>query len=260
VTTSMPRRERVRRATIDEIKQTAREQLASHGTEGLSLRAVARAMGLTASALYRYFPSRDDLITEMIIDGFGSLADALEAALEQGSGGDAGHLWMTVAHGYRRWAHEHSTEYALIFGTPIPGYAPADDRTTAQLHRSAAALFACMSAGLADGTLNPSRFAAQLTPELRSGLAAWGAKAAVAIPPEGMAGCMLAWTQLHGFLSLELFGHLPSVLGSPDPLFDQQMHDLLERLGYRPATADSGADTGADAPAAGSGGRRVRSG
>lgn len=229
----VPRRERLRLATIDEIKQVAREQLGEHGPAGLSLRAVARAMGMAPSALYRYFDSRDALVSELAADAFRSLADALEAGYDSATADQAGR-WLGVTRAYRAWALEHAIEYTLIFASPVSSEVHIKAGPAAEhMHRSIAVLFRCMAECVADGVLDPSGYARQLTPELRAKLDAWRDETCVPFPVEGLAACLVCWTQLHGFLTLELFGHFPRILGDLSGLFDQQMLDLLQRIGYQ---------------------------
>ncbi|WP_131765261.1 TetR/AcrR family transcriptional regulator [Candidatus Protofrankia californiensis] len=236
VTQPASRRERLRLATIDEIKQIARGQLDEHGAAGVSLRAVARAMGLTPSALYRYFTSRDELIAALIADGLDSLADALEDAFKLASTDDHARRWLDVTRTYRRWSHEHVTEYILIFGTLGLDYTPPADQPCDGCdgtERSVTVLFRCMADAIDAGLIDLSRFVRELTPALRAQLEAWRADTHNAIPPAGLAACLIVWTQLHGFLSLELFGHLPSAISDASTLFDQQMLDVLLRCGYQ---------------------------
>jgi len=230
VTAPVPRRERVRQATIEEIKKTARDQLAEHGAAALSLRAVARAMGMTPSALYRYFDSRASLISALARDAFSSLADALEAAFDAAPTDEHSVRWLLVARAHRRWALEHPTEYTLIFG-PQPSDVPdKSDQVLAELHRSVNVLFRCMVEAIASGVACPDRLDIELSPRLREDLAAWMALEQLPLSPAGAAACITAWTQLHGFIALEVFGHLPSKLGSPDDLYDQQMLGVFARL------------------------------
>ncbi|WP_322778333.1 TetR/AcrR family transcriptional regulator [Frankia sp. Cas4] len=218
---------------MDEIKQTARDQLNAHGAAGVSLRAVARTMGLTPSALYRYFDSRDELIAALIADGFRSLADTLEDAFALAPSDDHAKRWLNVTRSYRQWSHEHVTEYMLIFGTLVPDYTPPDTKPCSDMDRAVQVLFRCMAESIGAGLLDPSHFAAELTPTLHAKVGAWREEMGNPIPPEGLAGCLIVWTQLHGFLSLELLGHLPPVMGDASALFDQQMLDVLLRCGYR---------------------------
>src|SRR5215469_13446558 len=119
-------RARVRAEMIDEIKEAARRQLATEGAN-LSLRAIARELGVVSSALYRYFASRDDLLTALIIDAYNSLGEAAE----QGEGAvarrDLAGRWLALGRSIRTWARENTPEYALLYGSPVPGYqAPQD--------------------------------------------------------------------------------------------------------------------------------------
>ncbi|WP_238430822.1 TetR/AcrR family transcriptional regulator [Frankia nepalensis] len=228
-----PRRERLRAATIAEIKQTARDQVADGGVAALSLRGVARAMGMTPSALYRYFDSHDVLINELCADAFGSLADALEAAYAAATDDpDWARRWLLLARAYRRWAHTHRTEYTLLFG-PRTLELEKSDRCGDEMHRATGVLFRCLIEGIAAGAVDPSHLDGQLRPGLRAQLVAWGVDEGAPISPAGLAGALIVWTQLHGFLSLELFGQLPPTFDDFDDLYDQQMLDAIVRIGYR---------------------------
>ncbi|MDT3443697.1 MULTISPECIES: TetR/AcrR family transcriptional regulator [unclassified Pseudofrankia] len=228
-----PRRERQRAATIAEIKQAARDQVALGGVAAISLRGVARAMGMTPSALYRYFDSHDVLITELCADAFGSLADTLEAAFDAAvDEPDQARRWLLLARAYRHWAHENEPAYALLFG-PRTLELDKSGRCGAEMHRATGVLFRCMIEQMGGGAVDPSHLDEQLKPELRARLVDWGVDEGAPISAAGLAGCLIVWTQLHGFLSLELFGHLPPTLGQFDDLFDQQMLDVIVRIGYR---------------------------
>jgi len=131
-------RERARAELTREIKEEARRQLAAVGANGLSLRAVARELGMVSSALYRYYPSRDDLLTALIIDAYNAIGEAAETAIggvRPGAGDepDAGYepgvgvgvaraRWLAACHAIRAWAIARPHEYALIYGSPVPGY------------------------------------------------------------------------------------------------------------------------------------------
>ncbi|ORT95539.1 TetR/AcrR family transcriptional regulator [Frankia casuarinae] len=239
VSSPVPRRERLRQATLDEIKQTARAQLAERGPAALSLRGVARVMGMAPSALYRYVDSREILLAELVADGFASLAEALEAAFDAADPHDHLRRWLQVARAQRRWALDHPTEYGLIFGPGIPCATSTNDRMITQLHRAVAVLFRCMSESTGAGMIDTAAVDAQLTPPMRASLQAWGRDHDVAIDAAGLAVCLAVWTQLHGFISLEMFGHLPPALDDIDELFDRQMADAIIRVwrgGYNLAT------------------------
>ena len=121
----MTARARARAELTDEIKREARRQLAEHGAD-LSLRAVARELGMASSAVYRYFPSRDDLLTALIVDAYDALGETAEQALARAEGGVT-ERWLALSTSIRAWAVEHPHDYALLYGSPVPGYrAPRD--------------------------------------------------------------------------------------------------------------------------------------
>ena len=115
-------RERVRAELIREITEIARRQLATEGAAGLSLRAVAREMGMVSSAIYRYFPSRDDLLTTLIIDGYNAVGAAVEQAEAACPRDDYTGRWLAACRAVRDWALANPHEYALVYGSPVPGY------------------------------------------------------------------------------------------------------------------------------------------
>src|SRR6266498_3996498 len=119
-------RARVRAEMIEEIKNAARRQLAADGAN-LSLRAIAREMGMVSSAIYRYFAGRDDLLTALILDAYDSLGEAAEQAGEKPDQDDYGERWLAVTRAIRDWAVKRPHEYALIYGSPVPGYVAPED-------------------------------------------------------------------------------------------------------------------------------------
>lgn len=146
-------RARVRAEMIDEIKAVARRHLATDGAD-LSLRAVARDMGMVSSAIYRYFPSRDDLLTALIIEAYHALGDAVEAADAAADQADLRGRWHAACRAARAWSLAHPAEYALLYGSPVPGYAaPVDTVLPAQ--RPPLTLIGILRDGMADGRLTP---------------------------------------------------------------------------------------------------------
>ena len=227
----VPRRERVRQATIEEIKATARAQLAREGAAALSLRGVAREMGLTASALYRYFPSRDDLLTALVVDAFHGLAEVLERARAESSAENGERLWLDVSGAYRRWALEFPADYTLVFGTPVPGYEAPADRTKPAMLRGVSVLLDVLARGVAAGELDLDALDASVTPALRPQLEAWRRTGTTDLPVGALSAAMTCWATLHGLITLELFHHLPPVLEG-GALFEQQMSVVLKRIGW----------------------------
>ena len=140
------RRERLRAETITEIKQAAWAELQDAGVQDLSLRGVARRLGMAPSALYRYFESRDELLTALIIEAYSALGDELERRYKRASTKHtaAREVFLEVARAYRKWALSHPLEYRLIFGTSIPGYTGTEQTTEASM-RSAGVLLRIMA-------------------------------------------------------------------------------------------------------------------
>src|SRR5579862_9020730 len=167
-------RARVRAEMIAEIKTIARRHLETDGAN-LSLRAVARDMGMVSSAVYRYFASRDELLTALIVDAYNALGETVEAA--DAAVADRTALrqrWMATARAVRGWALAHQAEYALLFGSPVPGYAAPDD-TIAAAARTPVVLLRILADGVAAGTLGTAwppadRPAARLTAAVRADL------------------------------------------------------------------------------------------
>jgi AcrR family transcriptional regulator len=143
-------RSRLRRELTAEIKAAARRQLAKEGAN-LSLRAVAREMGMVSSAVYRYFPSRDDLLTALIIDSYNELGDAVEQAVKPGRVLDR---WLAFGHAVRDWALSHPAEYALLYGSPVPGYKAPQD-TVGPAARPTDLLLRLLADGARSGELKP---------------------------------------------------------------------------------------------------------
>src|SRR5258708_8955833 len=127
---------RERAGAIGEIKALAGRQLAEQGPGAVSLRAIAREMGTASSALYRYFPSQGDLVTALCVEAYDSLAGALTAARDARPPGDHAGRWAAVCRAYRRWSLENPSDFALIFGTPLPGYHAPEEVTAAAAGRS----------------------------------------------------------------------------------------------------------------------------
>ncbi|MGH3878401.1 MAG: TetR/AcrR family transcriptional regulator [Actinophytocola sp.] len=197
----MDRRQQYREQTRQEAKRIALEQLAEHGTAGISVNAIGKRMGVTGPALYRYFANRDALLTELIADGYHDLADTIEAAIATTRTGRL----RAAATAMRDWATAAPHRYLLLFGTPVPGYeAPAHTLDAAR--RSMAAL---LSAAGPD-TGKPRRST------LHRQLAAWGERTDLGdLTPRQLHWGMTVWTRLHGVISLEVAGQL--TLSGIDP-------------------------------------------
>jgi AcrR family transcriptional regulator len=224
---------------VAEIKRLAWSQIASSGAGALSLRAVAREMGMTSSALYRYYESRDQLLDALVADAFASLADCLEEAERSVAKAAWDERSMGIYRNYRRWALAHPTEYALMFGGPIPGFDSPGPVIKQELFRGVSVLFRCMVAGLAEGSVHPPPLSREVEKKLRAKLKKWGGPPEGGLSSEALAACMTCWTQLHGAISLELFGHLPEALIPADELFEHLMRQLVRNMSVPPPVTTS---------------------
>ncbi len=216
----------------EEIKASARRHLAEDGAN-LSLRAVSRDLGMVSSAVYRYFASRDDLLTALIIDAYNAIGEAAEAAdAAVADRADPMGRWVAVAHGLRAWAQAHTPEYALIYGSPVPGYAaPAD--TIGPASRPGFVLGRILADAQAAGLLSDDA-RTPLPADLRAELKRMAEALAAPVSEPAMARGLIAWEQLFGALSFELFGQLNNVIDARDVWFDHQIRVMAAFIGLRP--------------------------
>lgn len=224
-------RARVRAEMIDEIKETARRQLAAEGAN-LSLRAIARELGMVSSALYRYFASRDELLTALIIDAYNAIGEAGEradAAISERL--DLTRRWLAVADAWREWALAHPAEYALIHGSPVPGYAAPTD-TVVPASRRFLVIAAIIRDGRQSGALAPvptPPIPAPLRAELDAVAAALGVEAETSLT----ARALIAATELFGALNFELFGQLNNTIDERRDWFSLQARMMAGLIGLR---------------------------
>ncbi|MEV6392504.1 TetR/AcrR family transcriptional regulator [Nocardia xishanensis] len=204
-------RERYREQMRAEIKQCAWGQIATAGASALSLNAIAKQVGMSGPALYRYFAGRDELITELIRDAYRSLADTLRAARD--SGADV----SGMASALREWALADPQRYLLIYGTPVPGYR-APDETTAISNETMTMLIEAFSALRLDERATP--FDTHLERHRR-----WAPDNSV--PATTLHRALSFWTRIHGVLSLELAGHFTGMEFDPALLFAEEVNTLL---------------------------------
>jgi AcrR family transcriptional regulator len=237
-------RERVRAELSREIREEARRQLAASGADGLSLRAVAREVGMVSSALYRYYPSRDDLLTALIIDAYNALGAAAEGAIAAAQAGPAGDRWTAACHAVRDWALANPHEYALIYGSPVPGYR-APEATTGPAARVPLAFVGVLRDALASGEIGGevggTGALLPVTGPLAAQADALSAALArpvpcpgeAALPPDVLVRAVIAWTQLFGMISFELFGQFVGSFEPADALFGHAAAQLAAFVGLR---------------------------
>ena len=228
-------RARIRAEMTDEIKQTARRHLAAGGAAALSLRAVARDVGLVSSAIYRYFPSRDDLLTALILDAYndmGAFVESAEAAVPRSRLLDR---FLATGHGVREWALAHPHEYALTYGSPVPGYSAPED-TVGPASRVTGVLTRILVDGhatgqIAEDTSDPP--GAAVTSEVRR----IATVISPGLPEAVLARGMVAWTAIFGAVSFEVFGRLNNVIEDRRSWFDYQLRTMAALVGLRAPSA-----------------------
>ncbi|NIK56816.1 TetR/AcrR family transcriptional regulator [Kribbella shirazensis] len=218
-------RARVRSEMSQEIKAVARRHLATDGAH-LSLRAVARDLDIVASALYRYFPSRDALLTALIVDAYDDLAAAAAAAESAVPRDDLRGRWVAVCQGVRDWALAHPAEYGLIYGSPVPGYAAPQD--TVEPATKVILLLAAIVTDAGDRLRPPP---SPLTEPLRDDLHRLVAGRGGTLPEEQLDRVLVAWTHLYGVLSFEVFGRLNIMIEARADYFDHHMHLMADLAG-----------------------------
>jgi AcrR family transcriptional regulator len=225
-------RARVRAELTREIKSVAREQLAESGAAALSLRAVARELNMASSALYRYFPSRDDLLTALIVDAYDAVGAAAELDESAVRRSDAAGRWMATARAVREWAVTHPQEFALIYGSPVPGYqAPLD--TIDPAARIPLLLLGIVNDCALAGRLLETGLEQPMPKALRADLTALGEQAAPDLSARQLARVALGYVELIGLISFELFGHLHNVIHDYPAHFDFQMRRMTGEIGLR---------------------------
>jgi len=219
-------RERARAELTAEITDLARAQLATVGAAGLSLRAVARELGMVSSAVYRYFPSRDDLLTRLIIDGY----DALGAAAEEADDPTLApaERWLAVCRAVRRWALAHPHEYALLYGSPVPGYRAPQDTVPAGI-RVGVLLGRILGDAARAGLLPPA--AGTVTGTVSAEAAEVLGGEHPSLDDAVRARALLAWSSIYGTISFELFGQFTGAVTDADAFFDDAMRDLASLVG-----------------------------
>jgi len=247
-------RARMRAELTNEIKDEARRQLAAEGAAALSLRAVTRSLGMASSAIYRYFPSRDDLLTALIVDAY----DAVGAAAEEADAGceraDYGGRWRAVGLAVRTWAIAHPHEYALVYGSPVPGYRAPED-TVGPATRVTLVLARLVDDAARAGVLSTPDDRHAGTPLGEAVLAETRPLADRVLPHASdpvVVRAVIAWTQLFGMISFELFGHFHNVIDHAGPVLERALLETGRLVGFPDPLHGARPDgTGTGAPVVG---------
>ena len=224
-------RARAREQTMRDIVRIGRAHLATDGAAALSLRAVARDLGLVSSAVYRYVASRDELLTLLVVDGYDELGDAVDAALARVDAADHVGRMMAIGRAVRTWALAEPATYALLFGSPVPGYEAPAEQTTGPGIRVAARLVEvwqdAWDAGLMsvdEGAVSPRRLSRDIARIRR--------QMGLTVPDQLVARGMFAWAALFGCVTWEVFGQYgPDTFSEPGDLFEHHLAALVEAVG-----------------------------
>jgi AcrR family transcriptional regulator len=222
----MGKRQESRDRIESQIVELGRRHLVTEGAAGLSLRAIARDLGMVSSAVYRYVASRDELLTLLLVDAYSELADAVDSARQGGSWREE---LFAIAHAARRWAVDQPARWALMYGSPVPGYQAPRERTVGPGTRVVGALFDAVAAGIAAGDIPQTNVAAAQPlsadfDRLRDEFGFPGDDSAVA-------KCFVLWAGLVGAISLEVFGQYGAdTVTDPEAVFDTQVRLLMDAL------------------------------
>lgn len=239
------RRDRLRAATTHEIIETARRLLVTEGPEGASLRAIAREMGMTAPALYRYFGSHEDLIRHVVASIFTDLADYVRGAIHNATDGapadldsnDVMALKLTAAcRAFRAWTLEHVPEFSLIFGSPLPGLEVLHEvrnDPTINCGYQFGQVFLDLFGDLYHRYPFPIPADEDIDASLRQQLERYRDMAGSDLPLGALQTFLRCWVRLYGAVSLEAFGHLKFALDDPSPMFELMLADIASILGLR---------------------------
>jgi len=225
------RREKIRDITREEIKDAARQLMAEKGTAGLSVRAIARQMGMTGPALYHYYASLNDLITALIEDAFSQLADTLEAAAADPALTTSAQRLTAVAHAHRQWALAHPVDFQLLYGNPIPNYTQPTDVTYPQARRSFLVRARIFAAAIENGEINLPVKYRDLPPALEGSLLDLTKVDGHDLPFPALYLSAIAWVKIYGHVMLELFHLIQPVIADTDAFFEYEVQNFLHQVG-----------------------------
>jgi AcrR family transcriptional regulator len=228
-------RDRARTRTMQDITRIGRDHLTRHGAEALSLRAVARDLGVVSSAVYRYVRSRDELLTMLVVDAYNELGDAVDDAVADVADTDHPEQFRAIGRAVRRWAIAEPSRFALLFGSPVPGYHAPAEQTTGPGTRVIVTLIELYQRAFTAGALtvaDPVPVPVPVPTSLATDFAAIREQYGLSTPDPVMARGVLAWSSLFGAISFEVFQQYgPDTFTDLDALFDHHLEVLLEMLG-----------------------------
>lgn len=216
-----------------EIKTIAQRRLAQMGTAGLSLRAIARELGITAPAIYNYFPRLEDLITTLIVDAYASLGEALFTAQQKHSTKDHYKQLYNVGVAYHQWASEHPEQYNLIFGTPIPGYQAPTDVTQPAAERGLRILVEILDDAYRAGEIPIGENYLKDSSLLHQQIQVWREETGSKADINAHYLALVLWTRVHGLVSIELYQQYPLSIRQPEEIFRLELKHMLAEIGLQ---------------------------
>ncbi|MEV4872371.1 MULTISPECIES: TetR/AcrR family transcriptional regulator [Streptomyces] len=228
------RRARLRAETAQEIKTIALRLMAEGGPDAISLRAIAREMGMTAGAIYGYYPTRDDLVTTLISDVYTSLVDRAEAAVAPLPADDVAARTLAWAQAFRTWSVANPEGFRLIYGDPVTGYQPPEGGPAAEAAQRACAGLTALVAGAWPRAESLEAADGHLWSDFQPAFAADIRERFPELPPAGVALAIRVWGRMHGLVALEIYGHLRPLTHDPAKLYRAEMLDLVRSLGLTP--------------------------
>jgi len=222
-----PRREDRHPDLQTAIKETAWRQIAEYGAPALSLRAIARELNITAPSIYNYYPSRDALVTALIVDAYNSLADAQEASVKNLAAAQLSERLSELGHAYRQWAVTYPQRYQLIFGTPIPHYHALEDATIPAARRALVPLITVIQDISSAGHLRTERLA-PMTAKMEAMLISWQEIEDIS-DLEVLYLSLIIWSRVHGLMMLEIGNQFPACIDDPAELFHREINNLINQ-------------------------------
>jgi AcrR family transcriptional regulator len=235
------RRERLRAQTSREIKETARRFLVEQGPDAVTLRAIAREMGMTAPALYRYFGSHEELLRHVVGDIFVEIAGDVRAAIERVADDGMTAKFAAAAREFRRWSLNHPREFPMVFGSPLPGVDLNHPDIADECGMEFMGVFLTLFMELWQKHPFTVPEPGDIEPSLRAQLEGFSESLGGALPSGALLAFAYCWVRLYGMVSMEVYGHLSWILDDAEPMFEMMLREIMPVLGLpEPAPREGG--------------------
>ena len=212
------------------VTTAARTELAQHGAAGLSLRGTARRLGVSAPALYHYFPSLDDLVTAVVREILVDLRNVLDVAERDCPHAEPGEQVLAVCLAFRDWALSNPVDFQLAFEGPLPGYRPPQHISDAAAREPFLGLFGIFARAHAAGAMRVPQEYADVPESIAAELTRWRAEAGLDLPDDLICVIVSGWSRLHGLVALEMFGQSPGIVGDAGSFFEYDLRAFAQGL------------------------------